>query len=269
VAEKHAAIAACRAADLPVVLVPTVVPGTNDHEMGAIVEFALENRDIVQSVNFQPVAHFGRVAEHHGRFSLDEAARRLAAQFDEVEPRELMPVPCCSAYCQSATALVPTGDGVVPVTRFLSDALFTNVSGMVDEADWMELIACTPAGKAFATETSSCCAPDADAVGSLLGDAGGCCGGGTAVEMPAQVGDLLEKVLPVSFTGFMDADAADAGRLDNCCVSVPTESGDLVPFCAYNMTTDDGEYAIRNREGWGGRPAVDEPIPTDDAHGDD
>jgi hypothetical protein len=70
----------------------------------------------------------------------------------------------------------------------------------------------------------------------------------------------MEQVLPVSFTGFMDADAADAGRLDNCCVSVPAESGELVPFCAYNMTTDTGEYAIRNREGWGGRPAVGKPF---------
>jgi hypothetical protein len=23
----------------------------------------------------------------------------------------------------------------------------------------------------------------------------------------------------------------------------------------------DGEYALRTREGWGGRPAVDEPVP--------
>jgi hypothetical protein len=45
---------------------------------------------------------------------------------------------------------------------------------------------------------------------------------------------------------------------------VPTEDGDLVPFCGYNMTTDDGEYALRNRNGWGGRPAVDEPVPADD-----
>jgi hypothetical protein len=42
---------------------------------------------------------------------------------------------------------------------------------------------------------------------------------------------------------------------------VPTDDGELVPFCGYNMTTDDGEYALRNRNNWGGRPAVDEPKP--------
>lgn len=57
----------------------------------------------------------------------------------------------------------------------------------------------------------------------------------------------------------MDADAADVNRLSNCCISVPTAEGDLVPFCGYNMTTEDGEYALRNRNAWGGRSAVDEP----------
>jgi len=286
VAEKHAAIEACREAGLSVVLVPTVVPGTNDHEMGPIVEFALENRDVVESVNFQPVAHFGRLAEHGERFSLDEAARRLADQFDGLAPRDLMPIPCCSSYCQTATALLSTDAGPVPVTRFLSEELFTDVSGMIDESDWMELIACTGAGKESASAVGSCCSPGGDvpdafdgsgaANGSVAGgDGGACCGGDLSgdgppgSDLPFDVGALLEDVLPVSFTGFMDADAADACRLDNCCISVPTQSGDLVPFCAYNMTTDDGEYAIRNREGWGGRPAVGEPMPADPACGDD
>lgn len=275
VEEKHAAIEACREAGLSVVLVPTVVPGTNDHEMGDIVEFALENTDVIQSVNFQPVAHFGRFADHHGRFSLDEAARQLADQVDGIEPRDLMPIPCCSSYCQTATALVPTNDGVVSVTRFLDDELFRDVSGLVDEADWMELIACTTAGKKSATATGACCSIDtADVLGPFDTGGSACCGsdstaagdeivGGTG-SLPLDPADLLEDVLPVSFTGFMDADAADVARLDNCCISVPTPSGKLVSFCAYNMTTADGEYALRNRRGWGGRRWIDEPISDSD-----
>ncbi len=239
--EKRAAVRACRAAGLSVVLVPTVVPGTNDHEMGDIVRFALDNLDVVESVNFQPVAGFGRYEEHGGRFSLDEAARRLADQLEGVQPRDLLPVPCCSATCQSATALKPDSDGVAALTQFLDLERFEALSGLVDESDWMELLASTPAGKASACSAS------------------GCCGGGLDIDF----GDLLSEVLPVSFTGFMDADAADAGKLSNCCVSVPTETGELVPFCAYNMTTDDGRYAIRNRNGWGGRPGVGKPDPAD------
>jgi len=264
-AEKHAALDACRAAELPVVLVPTVVPGTNDDEMGDVVRYALDNRDVVESVNFQPVAGFGRYEAHGGRFSLDEAARRLADQFGPLEPRDLVPIPCCSSYCQSATALLPAGDDgdgggatgdagpaaglvgdneePVPLTRFLESELFESLAGGVDEADWMELLASTPAGM--------------DCAG------GACCG-----SVPEGAGRLLADVLPVSFTGFMDAAAADVERLDNCCVSVPTASGELVPFCAFNMTTDDGEYALRTRNGWGGRPAVDADAEAADLRGD-
>jgi hypothetical protein len=254
---KRAAIEACRRADLPVILVPTVVPGVNDHEMGAIVEFALENLDVVRSVNFQPVSRFGRYADvdTDGRFSLDTAATRLSEQFDAIEPRDLLPAPCCSAYCQSGTALVSTGEGAVPVTRFLDEGLWKSVLGTVDESEWMELLAKTDVGR-------SAFLGDAD-VGEALGCCGpsGCGGGvdtgpGSGPGLSESTFDLVDTVLPVSFTGFMDADAADVERLGNCCLSVPTPDGDLVPFCGYNMTTDDGEYALRTRYGWGGRDRV-------------
>ncbi|MFB6191927.1 MAG: radical SAM protein [Haloarculaceae archaeon] len=242
--EKHAAIAACRRADLPVVLVPTVVPGVNDGaEMAGIVRFGLDNLDVVESINFQPVAHFGRVAERHDRFSLDEAARRLAEGFDGLAARDFLPIPCCSSYCQSATALRPDGEGgAVPLTRFFDEELIDSLAGEIDESDWMEMLANTPAG------TESACS------------AGACCD----VDVPAGAASFLEGTLPVSFTGFMDADAADVERLDDCCISVPTPDGELVPFCAYNMTTDDGAYALRTRHGWGGRPRVDAPVPGED-----
>jgi uncharacterized radical SAM superfamily Fe-S cluster-containing enzyme len=256
-AEKHAAVEACRAADLPVVLVPTVVPGVNDDELGDIVRFGIENGDVVESINFQPVAHFGRYDDHGGerRFPLDEVARRLADQVEGLDPRDMLPVPCCSSYCQMATALLPGTDGPVALTGFLDDDLWESVSGMVDESDWMELLANTTAGQAKACSSADCC-------GGGLGDA--VPGGATDlldVATPDGAGGLLEDALPVSITGFIDADAADAERLENCCISVPTPDGDLAPFCGYNMTAEDGEYALRTRHGWGGRPAVDEAVP--------
>lgn len=263
VEEKHAAIDACRAADLPVVLVPTVVPGVNDHEMGDIVRFALENRDVVRSVNFQPVAHFGRYDQDEGRFALDEATRLLATQIETLDPRDLLPAPCCSAYCQIGTAFVPretdpTGtadaaedsatcgcaetstdvDEFVPLTQYVDDHLWDALSGMVDEGDYMELLAGTAAGEEWACKTAGCC----------------------GVDVPGGVEGLFDEVVPVSFTGFMDADAADLDRLSNCCLSVLTTDGELVPFCGHNMTTEDGVYALRNRNDWGGKDAVDDSL---------
>jgi uncharacterized radical SAM superfamily Fe-S cluster-containing enzyme len=314
--EKAGAIEACRDADLPVVLVPTVVPGVNDGEMGDIVRFAVEHRDVVRSVNFQPVAHFGRYAKNEGRFAIDDAARMLAEQLDPVEPRDLLPAPCCSSYCQIGTALVSEGaqasvaevngvagavvgasgvgtndgdgavgdtdgpaataddrdcadgecastdgvadsdDGViespkgfvgrpieeaadefVPLTKFVDDRLWDTLTGLVDERDYMELLAGTAAGEEWACKTAGCC----------------------GLDVPSEMEGLFDDVVPVTLTGFMDADGADVNRLDNCCISVPTPDGELVPFCGYNMTTEDGEYALRNRNDWGGRPSVAEP----------
>jgi hypothetical protein len=249
-------------------LVPTVVPGVNDHEKGDIVRFALENRDVVRSVNFQPVAHFGRYETNNGRFALDDATRLLAEQIGTLDPRDMLPAPCCSAYCQIGTAFVPRdtdpigtvdsridrpdecgsgnectdADSFVPLTQYVDDRLWDTLSGMVDEDDYMELLAGTAAGEEWACKTAGCC----------------------GIEVPSGIEGLFDEVVPVSFTGFMDADAADVNRLSNCCISVPTADGELVPFCGYNMTTEDGEYALRNRNDWGGRSTVENPQPSSD-----
>jgi uncharacterized radical SAM superfamily Fe-S cluster-containing enzyme len=43
------------------ILVPTVVRGVNDDQVGKIIDFAVENRDVVRGVNFQPVSITGRI----------------------------------------------------------------------------------------------------------------------------------------------------------------------------------------------------------------
>ena len=236
--------------------------------MGDIVRFALKNRDIIRSVNFQPVAHFGRYETNDGRFALDDATRLLAEQIETLDPRDMLPAPCCSAYCQIGTAFVPRdtdptdtrdseidrsdscgcgdecadADSFVPLTQYIDDRLWDTLSGMVDEGDYMELLAGTAAGEEWACKTAGCC----------------------GIDVPGGVEGLFDEVVPVSFTGFMDADAADVNRLSNCCISVPTVDGELVPFCGYNMTTEDGEYALRNRNDWGGRSTVEDPQTSSD-----
>lgn len=232
---KEQAVEACRAAELPVILVSTIVKGVNDDELGEIVRYALENRDVVRSVNLQPVAHFGRFAEDTGLLSLDAVAERLAEQTDIFETEDLMPVPCCSAYCQAATAVLPDDEGSgVPITRFVSDELFAELSGLVDESDWMELLAGTPEAEERTEFIASCC----------------------SFEVPDEAAEIVDRIVPIGITGFMDADNADVDRLETCCIAVPTSEDGLVPFCAYNMTTRDGRYEFRRKRGWQGRKKV-------------
>jgi len=58
---------------LATVLVPVIVRGINDDEVGKIVDFALENLDVIRSVNFQPVSFSGRINQEQrlkGRYTI-------------------------------------------------------------------------------------------------------------------------------------------------------------------------------------------------------
>lgn len=61
---KIKAIENCRKIGLKnVVLVVTLVKGVNDDQLGDIIKFAVENSDIITSVNIQPISFAGRVSD--------------------------------------------------------------------------------------------------------------------------------------------------------------------------------------------------------------
>jgi 7,8-dihydro-6-hydroxymethylpterin dimethyltransferase len=62
-AVKQAAVEAVRRAGMKIVFVPTVVRGINDHAVGAILKYALENIDVASGITYQPVAFTGRIAQ--------------------------------------------------------------------------------------------------------------------------------------------------------------------------------------------------------------
>lgn len=61
--QKIQAIENCRKANLGVVLVATLVKGINDDQVGDIINFAIDNIDIIHGVNFQPVSFAGRTPQ--------------------------------------------------------------------------------------------------------------------------------------------------------------------------------------------------------------
>jgi uncharacterized radical SAM superfamily Fe-S cluster-containing enzyme len=70
---KLKAMEAFRRAGIRVTLVPTVIKGVNDHQVGDILRFAIQNLDVVVGVAPQPVAFTGRVDE------AERAARRYTS----------------------------------------------------------------------------------------------------------------------------------------------------------------------------------------------
>jgi uncharacterized radical SAM superfamily Fe-S cluster-containing enzyme len=83
-------IEVCRKVGLRIVLVPTVVRGVNDHQVGAIVRFAADNSDVVTGISFQPVCFTGRISEKdriNQRYTITDLALDVEEQTGGMMPR--------------------------------------------------------------------------------------------------------------------------------------------------------------------------------------
>ncbi len=80
---KVKAIENCKKFGLGLILVPTLVAGINTHNIGQIIDFALEHLPGVRGVHFQPVSYFGRIPftpEDKDRLTLSELMRAIELQ---------------------------------------------------------------------------------------------------------------------------------------------------------------------------------------------
>lgn len=80
----------CRKTGLRIVLVPTIIRGINDHQVGGIVKFACDNSDVVTGISFQPVCFTGRIAERDRisqRYTITHLALDIEAQTEGTMPR--------------------------------------------------------------------------------------------------------------------------------------------------------------------------------------
>ncbi len=93
---------------LATVLVPVVVKGVNDDEVGKIVEFGLQNLDVIRAVNFQPVALTGRIPQGEilkMRYTTGDLIRDLHEQTDFIEKKDFFPIPVAALFAELAAQI--------------------------------------------------------------------------------------------------------------------------------------------------------------------
>ena len=216
-AEKLRAIENCAAAELPVVLVPTLVPGVNVDELGSILRFALGRGKIVRGVHFQPVSYFGRceLPEPETRLTIPRVIRGIEAQTD----------------------------GAMK---------FADFGGGGAESPWCSFHASyrkLPDGrlKALPRRESACCCKKSSEARDFVADRWGL---GSAVREDEDgfdrfMREAVENTFTVSGMAFMDADSLELDRLRRCYISEADMERGMVPFCAYNLTARDGRALYR------------------------
>ena len=217
---KLRAIENCRHANLPVVLVPTVAPGVNDHALGQILEFALSGAPHIRGVHIQPISYFGRCGldEPHTRLTIPAVLRRIEAQTHGLmKAADFGGGGAESPYCSFHASYMRKADGTL---------------------------------KALPRRRSQCCcvkSSDArDFVSQQWSGKASCCDGDEAT---SSLDEFLQQTVQNTFTVsgmvFQDAYNLDLDRLRRCYIcEVDSERG-MVPFCAYNLTDIHGRALYR------------------------
>ena len=242
--EKKRAIENCRAAGLGVVLVPVVASEINLDQVGAIVDFALERLPYVKGVHFQPLTYFGRCETDGGRVTLPRLMRELESQTGgRLKVSDFTGGTAANAHCSFSANFLREADGSVTALR-------ESACGCGAPSE-MTAHVC-------AAEDSCCCAPDdlnnaVDHARSTVAKRWG--GELPAEEPPPEDMQSLDGMLyqlrhgrfSVSAMAFQDCHTLDLERLEDCYIHIVSPEGRLVPFCAYNLTSENGAPLYRGR----------------------
>ncbi len=250
------AIENCRKVGMGIVLVPVIINGHNDHEIGDIIEFAKDNVDIIRGVNFQPVSFVGKIENiteerrKNERITYSEMIRKAEEQLDgNIKAKEdWYPVPfvlpisklvetlkgepqvefTAHPTCGVATyAFVEDGE-LVPITEFVDVEGLRNF--LQEKSEQTGLLSGPRIKLSLLWNISDYIdnekAPEGVEVKDLLKNA---IGGGSH----DKIGQFHLNSLYIGSMWFQDVWNLNISRLERCVIHYSTPEG-VIPFCAYN-----------------------------------
>jgi uncharacterized radical SAM superfamily Fe-S cluster-containing enzyme len=223
-AVRQQAIAHLNQLNLSTTLVVTLKKGLNDHEIGNIIDFALQQR-CVRGVTFQPIQAAGRLEgfdPKRDRYTLTEVRRAILEQSSYFQPQDILPVPCHPDSLAMAYAL-KFQDKVIPLTGLFDTPTF------VDMLPNSVLYEQHPALKQrifdlFSTSHSPTSA--ATSLQQLL-----CC----LPLVPVPDGFTYENIFRIMIVQFMDAYNFDVRSVKRSCIHIVHPDGRMIPFDTYNL----------------------------------
>ncbi len=214
-AEKLQAIENCRDEGLSVILSVTIIRGINDGKLGRLIEFAMNNLDVIKGLALQPAFISGRFdVTKQKHLSIGDVALLISEQTnDKIEFQDFWPVGSSHPLCYGSTYLIGEGENYFPFTRHLQQEdyreLFDNLS---------------PQGAVFQ-----------DIVARITDD------------------NKIPTGLPILIMEYMDAWTMDLERVQACNLAVTEGNGTSIPFCVYHLTDDKGRrlYPHGGRSNYG------------------
>ncbi|MBN1160278.1 MAG: radical SAM protein [Candidatus Diapherotrites archaeon] len=262
------AIENCRKAGLGIVLVPVVIRGINDHELGDIIRFAAKNIDVIRGVNFQPVSFVGTMDKsmiEKQRITQAGTILNIAAQSEGITKDDFFPVPTIypitrlvealkeapqydlSAHqdCGAATYLFKDGDKLIPISRFVDVEGFLDFLGK--SAEELEqgknkLVIGAKGLMKINKFINSEKQPSWLDLKKLLFN--------VLVKGDYKaLGDFHKKSLFIGMMHFQDPMNYNIERVQRCVIHYATPDGRIIPFCAFNVFPEKYRDEIQSRYG--------------------
>lgn len=256
--KKIDAIENCRKAGLGIVLVPTIVKGINSDQIGQIIQFALDNIDVIRGVNFQPVSFAGRTPSdkvEEQRITIDDFMKEVEKQTDfnitsdafysasTVAPvsdlvaalsgRETEITLTCHEHCGTGTYVFKEEDGsVIPITDFIDvDKFMTLIEKSIPDIQKNSRISKTKtvarALKELPKTVDTKKSPSFINILDLLKNI-------FIKQDYKALGDFHINALLISCMHFMDPFNFDQDRVRRCVIHYATPDGRIIPFCSMN-----------------------------------
>lgn len=225
--EKLRALDRLASVGLNVTLVPAIEHGVNEHEIGKLIEFAMEH-PAVRGINFQPAFHAGRHIEHDPmqRLTIPDITRLIEQQTGgKFLVSDFVPVPCCFPTCNAVTYAFIEGTKVTPLPR------------LVNVEDYLDYITNRVAPdltfevkKALEGLWSSSSVAGSESSVDQLSLSCEACG------LPGDIalGDIADHMIMIMLQDFMDPWTFNQKNLMKCCKEFLLPGGKQVPFCAFN-----------------------------------
>ncbi len=238
--------------DLSLILVPTVVRGVNDDQVGKIIEFVVENRDVVRGVNFQPVSITGRIdhdARKEMRITIPDVIKLIEEQTGGRIPASewytvpsMMPLGRGLGLIQKSPQIEFSAHFACGMSTFIyidDDGSYRPITDLMDVDRFINLFADVSDLYADKRKGASKRAKAKIAAGIRhIKDRGML---SQLIKAFLKTGDYLtlldfmNHVIMIGMMHFQDPYNFDLERVQHCDINYAVPDGRIIPFCTMNM----------------------------------
>jgi len=257
-AKKLACVENCRKADMKICLVPTIIRGVTDNQVGPVIRFALDNIDVVSAISFQPVSFSGRMDPtdlEAQRYTLGDLADDIAEATGCDPLRDMYPLsivvplaqllqaltgdtkirPSCHTDCALGTYFLVSPDGQpVPWPQVINvEGMFSDMNRLAARIErrgrvtWLDRLAIF---RMFKRHFNATAAPEGLTLRKFIRSLQG------LVDKNIGRGEgekLTYRTLMCAGMHFQDCYNFDVERVKRCVILYSTPEG-VFPFCTYN-----------------------------------